>query len=196
MKKNFVHWTVNYLLHPECISINWNPFIHKNLSFLSLKIIFLDRKSFPLTGIHFLWEDIISFDRKSFPFTGNHLLWQESFPLTRNHFLWQESILIDRKLFLLIVNLFLDRRSFPMERNHLFWQNLYILTMKQLIWQEIISFHRKSFVFISFACIYHEKGVTPAKYFAWVQGFRGNPVPRFPGNIPPWTACPCPLWIY
>ena len=62
----------------------------------------------------------------------------------------------------------LHRKSFHFTGNH-------------FLSQEIISFHRKAFPFT-------DKSVMSSKYFAWDQGFCGNPVPRFSGKIPPWLT--------
>jgi hypothetical protein len=107
--------------------------------------------------------------------TGNSSFYGKFFPLTRNSFIWQEIVSFDRK-------------SFHLTGNH-------------FIWQEIISFHREIFPLTGnnflqqesvslhfFAGNYNEKGVTPAKYFAW--GPRISWEPGTPPH-PPELLCGC-----
>ena len=67
-----VRWNVNYLLPPECISLNRHLFIEEEK--------------------YFLWHDIISFERKPFIFTECHSLGHDTVHLTGNNFISQEII--------------------------------------------------------------------------------------------------------
>ena len=168
------------------------------------EIISFDRKSFPLTVNHFLWQDLLSFDKKSFPLTENDFLWKElisfdrkSIPL-KNHFLWQKMISFDRNLFSLTGNNFLwqkiisfDKKPFIMTEtnslgheiihlkgNNFSSKGIFSLTGNHFLQQEIFPLH-------SFACIiYYEKGVTPAKYFAWGPRISWEPGSQVPREYP------------
>ena len=71
-----------------------------------------------------------------------------------------------------------------------------LVTRNQFLPQEIHSYHKKSILvkrnqflwshilWLNFF-INTQQRVKPTKKFAWMLTFRGNLVPRFPGNLPP-----------
>ena len=92
-------WNSNFSSEIVHLMLNIHYFLEKKLFSL--------RKSYSLTGNHFLWQEFISFERISFPLAGNHFLLQEIIYFGRNHFLWQETISFDRNPFPLTGNYFL-----------------------------------------------------------------------------------------
>ena len=74
-----------------------------------------------------------------------------------------------------------------------------LVTRNQFLPQEIHSYHKKSilvkrnqFLWSHILWLNYfintQQRVKPTKKFAWMLTFRGNLVPRFPGNLPPWSA--------
>ena len=72
-----------------------------------------------------------------------------------------------------------------------------LVTRNQFLPQEIHSYHKKSilvkrnqFLWSHILWLNYfintQQRVKPTKKFAWMLTFRGNLVPRFPGNSPPW----------
>jgi hypothetical protein len=87
-----------------------------------------------------------------------------------------------------------------------------IFTLTHFLWQKNIYFDRNSFSWeiaplkrynflqqeiISFACIYHEKGVNSAKYFAWGPRISWEPGSQVPREYPtlPHTTDQCHLTL-
>ena len=146
----------------------------------------LDRKSFPLTGIHFLWQETLSFDRKLFPLPGNPFIWQgiisfngKSFPFIGNCFFWQKFISFDRKTFSLTGTYFFWEEIIsiscicPLTGNGFSWQKIILMT-----WHSFLYFRKNLFKYDF--CQQESWNISLE-----LQGFCGNPVPRFPRKIPP-----------
>ena len=66
-----------------------------------------------------------------------------------------------------------------------------LVTRNHLLSQEINSCHKKTFLVSSYPLvklINLSQRVNPTKKFAWAYTFRGNLVPKFPVNLPPWLG--------
>ena len=79
---------------------------------------------------------------------------------------------------------FCNKKSILMKR-------MIFVTRSQFFLQEINSCHKKLFLvslhpFVK--PINLQQCMNPTKKFAWAYRFRGNLVPRFPANSPPWST--------
>ena len=116
----------------------------------------------------------------------NHM---KSLLVTRNQFLRQEINSYDKKL--------KERNPFLSQEINSYRKKSILVTRNQFLSQEINSCHKKSFLLNSHPSVKLINSwqlVKPTKKFAWACTFRGNLVPRIPGNSPPCSVPSCFLY--